>query len=407
LKHSTTATGIAAAALLGVSLTSVVAVEPGDAMRSFGLIGVWSPNCVVPPGTLGAIRATYDAPKDGRATFTSTYTIPIANNPEASALFEIDDATLLSDKQIKLIGKFTKLSRTDSQAAMPPDVSPRQIIIEKVDAQIRIIDNRLLDGTSVAIDAGIMRATGKPALLMSKCESVGVSAESSRPPAAQNNGNISPPPAQATGTLPGQPMSPSDYLLSRLNPKMTLADYLKRMRGEFRMADADANGEISEADGALLAQIQSANFRTMYLVQLLQADLDGDGVVTEDEIRRFLTYRHHSSGAQPIAAGKTIEQTIEDQIKQIMVADADHDGRITFAEALNYANALPDIGAFAGSAVHQLRALAPQGQSTLRLADLEAEAEKLFHEVDANGDGVVSADELQTYRAAHSTGGAR
>jgi Ca2+-binding EF-hand superfamily protein len=406
LKHSTMVTGIAAAALLGGSLTSVVAADPGDAMRSFGLIGVWSPNCVVPPGTLGAIRTTYDAPKDGRATFTSTSTIPIANNPQASVLFEIDDATLLSDKQIKLIGKFTKLSRTDGQTTTPPDVSPRQIIIEKVDAQIHIIDNRLLDGTSVAIDAGIMRATGKPALLVSKCETVGVSPASSGPPAAQNKGNISLPPAQATGALPGQPMSPSDYLLSRLNPKMTLADYLKRMRGEFRMADADANGEISEADGALLAQIQSANFRTMYLVQLLQADLDGDGVVTEDEIRRFLTYRHHSSGAQPIA-GKTIEQTIEDQIKQIMVADADHDGRITFAEALNYANALPDIGAFAGSAVHQLRALAPQGQSTLRLADLEAEAEKLFHEVDANGDGVVSADELQTYRAAHSAGGAR
>jgi Ca2+-binding EF-hand superfamily protein len=172
------------------------------------------------------------------------------------------------------------------------------------------------------------------------------------------------------------------------------------------MADADANGEISEADGVLLAQIAAASFRTMYFVQLFQADLDGDGVVTEDELRRWLTYGHHSTGAQP-AAGKTVEQTIEDQIRQIMVADYDHDGRITFAEALRYANSLPNMGELRQVAVRQLLALAPPGKPTLSLADLEAAAEKLFQAVDANGDGVVSADELRAYRADHSRNGAR
>jgi len=199
-------------------------------------------------------------------------------------------------------------------------------------------------------------------------------------------------------SLPGQPMPPKDYLLSRLNANMTLDAYLKRMRGEFRMADADADGEISQSDAVLLVQIRSALWRSTILAQFLPADLNGDGVVTEDELRSYLRYGHYSSEARP-AAGKTVDETIEDQIRQIMAADADHDGRITFAEELNYANSLPNPGAFAANSVYQLMALAPEGKSVLTRADFEAAVEKLFHEVDADGNGTVSVDELKNYRA--------
>jgi Ca2+-binding EF-hand superfamily protein len=200
-------------------------------------------------------------------------------------------------------------------------------------------------------------------------------------------------------------MSANDYLLSRLNPNMTLDAYLKRMRGEFRMVDADANGEISEPDAVLLGQIRSAMFRAVYLVQFFQADLDGDGVVTEDELRRWFKYGFYSKEVRP-APGKTVDETIEDKVHENMVADADHDGRVTFAEALSYANSLPDIGALAAGGFHQLMALVPEGKSVLTKEDLDAVAEKLFHDVDSNGDGTVSADELKNYRAAH-TGSAR
>jgi Ca2+-binding EF-hand superfamily protein len=394
-------------ALAWLASAPAAASSAGEALKRFGLVGAWSQNCAVPSGTLGASRMTFAVPDGGAATFTSTMTIPIPGTPQASTVFEIADATVLSDRQIKLVGKTTKLTRSDAQKIASPDASQRQIIIERVNAQIRFFDNRLVDGTSVATEGGVVRATGRPTPFLNKCEDAAPAAQTPPHVMAQSNPPaMSAPPAPMPAVIPGQQVSATDYLLSRLNPNMTREAYLNRMRSEFRMADADANGEISEADGVLLAQIAAASFRTMYFVQLFQADLDGDGVVTEDELRRWLTYGHHSTGAQP-AAGKTVEQTIEDQIRQIMVADYDHDGRITFAEALRYANSLPNMGELRQVAVRQLLALAPPRKPTLSLADLEAAAEKLFQAVDANGDGVVSADELRAYRADHSRNGAR
>jgi Ca2+-binding EF-hand superfamily protein len=196
--------------------------------------------------------------------------------------------------------------------------------------------------------------------------------------------------------LAGALMPPREYLLRRLNANMTLDAYRKRMDGEFRFANGDAKGEISAADGALLDQMAAANFRAMYLAQLLPADLDGDGVITEDEFRRWWTYRMYSSGAKP-PEGKTLEETIEDKVRETMAIDTNHDGRITFAEALHQTASLPKP--LGGLVVYQLLTLAPDGKTVLTRADFETAVEKLFHDVDSNGDGVVSADELQNYRA--------
>jgi Ca2+-binding EF-hand superfamily protein len=406
LKTVATVARIAAVALVSAALTPAVAAGPADVMRTFGLAGTWSQNCAVPEGTLGASRITFDTSSDRAASFTSTFTTPIPGNPQATTIFEIREATLLPDRQIRLVGRTTKLSRSDGQITSPPDSSLRQMIIQKVDAKFRIMDNRLLDGTAIAVEAGLVRATGASTPLLSKCARVGTESRPPRAVTSQNALNVSPPPVRPSGALPGQLLSPIDYLLRRLYPNMTLDAYLKRIRGEFRMADANADGEISKSDAELLAQIRRASFRAMYLVQFFQADLDGDGVVTEDELRRWFRYGFYSKEVRP-ATGKTVEQTIEDKVHENMVADANHDGRITFAEALSYANLLPDIGALAAAPVYQLLAFAPAGKSALTKADLDAAAEKLFHEVDANGDGVVSAEELRAYRASHNGSGPR
>jgi hypothetical protein len=173
LEQSRILTTLAAAALVCTTLAPAVAASPGNAVKSFGLVGTWSWNCAVSEETAGANRMTFAAPENGPVTFTTTFTLPPPGNPQASVFFQIDEATPLSGQRIKLIGKITKQSRTDRQDAGPPDGSPRQIIIEKSSGQIRIIENRLLDGTSVNIDAGIVRATGKPAASASKCGSRG------------------------------------------------------------------------------------------------------------------------------------------------------------------------------------------------------------------------------------------
>ena len=383
--------------VVSVFMISAFAASPGEAIRSFGLIGTWSADCAVPLGTLGASQITFEVQDDGRATFTSTFTVPIPSKPLASTAFEIGDASVLSDKRIKLVVKTRKRSCPGCQTAPPPDALQRQLIFEKVDSQIHIVDNRSVDGTSVVIDAGVIRATGKATPLDSKCVAGSV------PPVAAAPWSPSPAPQMSVRPV-GKLMAPKDYLLARLNPNMTLDAYLKRMNGEFRTADADANGEISATDAVLLAQIASANFRAMFLAQFLPADLDGDGVITEEEVRRWWRYRQFSSDAR-LPAGKTADEVIQDKVREIMALDADHDGRITFAELLNHAKSLADSGARGGQSAYQLMALAPDGKSVLTRPDLEKVVEQLFRDVDANGDGVVSAEEQQSYRASHAGNG--
>ena len=83
-----------------------------------------------------------------------------------------------------------------------------------------------------------------------------------------------------------------------------------------------------------------------------------------------------------------------------MAADADHDGRITFDEARNYAaseQAFQTLGATGAGNARQLLFFRPEGKSVLTLADLDAAAAKLFRDADTDGDGVISADELKPF----------
>jgi Ca2+-binding EF-hand superfamily protein len=211
-------------------------------------------------------------------------------------------------------------------------------------------------------------------------------------------------PVVARGVAPAQPLSPllktpADFLLRRLSANITLPVYLEVLHRDFHAADTDGDGEISEADDALAVQLARATFRAMYLAELMRADLDGDGVVTEDELRT--TLRHdYDIDALTVPEGSTPEQQIEDAVHRVMAADADHDGRITFDEARNYAaseQAFQTLGAMGAGNARQLLFFRPEGKSVLTLADLDAAAEKLFRDADTDGDGVISADELKPF----------
>jgi Ca2+-binding EF-hand superfamily protein len=391
-KYEALIVGGAAAAACCFFAAAALASPPSDVLKNFGLVGTWSPNCAVPSGTFGASRITYDAPDSGPATFSSVFTIPIETKPIVTMIFEIEDAIKVTNNQIKLIGKYTKMSRTDVQGAPPVDISLRQVTIEKNGSQIRTVDSRHADGTKVVIEAGVFVDSGEQTPPSDKCD-----ASQNRPVVTQSAPDALRAPVPPTAR---RPAPQANYLLSKLSANIKLADYLKLMNGEFRWADADANGELSDADGVLLDQIAAASFRALYVIEFWRADLDGDGAVTVDELRRVQTYRFHSASVQP-SPGKTIEQTIENQIAEIMAADADHDGRVTYGEALSYARSLP-YPAYGKLQVRNLMSAVPDGRSTLTLADFDAAVEKMFRDVDANGDGVVSTDELNAYRQSHA-----
>lgn len=189
------------------------------------------------------------------------------------------------------------------------------------------------------------------------------------------------------------------FLGARLQSGMTLEQFLERGRAEFRQADADEDGRLTEADEQRHAAIQLASLRAMTAMQWLRADSDGDGAVTAEELRRQLRYdmRTHGRRETPEELAR-IEQTVAD----VMKADTDGDGRVTYLEAVRKAEAdAPRTGAIAiMSQVRPLMVFDSDGDGVLTLRELEAVYEAFFKTVDTDGDGTISVEEWSTHRAA-------
>lgn len=80
--------------------------------------------------------------------------------------------------------------------------------------------------------------------------------------------------------------SASELLLSRVQAEQTLNRYVEILRNDFFVIDADSDGKITQQDIDLHALMEKVQLRTMALGFVARFDLDGDGAVTEDEVRR-------------------------------------------------------------------------------------------------------------------------
>ena len=76
----------------------------------------------------------------------------------------------------------------------------------------------------------------------------------------------------------------NEYFAKRLVLGMKLDAFMQLRRLDFGMLDADGDGVISSADADFQRQIGDAMQRGMRMHEFLYADLDGDGVVTREEI---------------------------------------------------------------------------------------------------------------------------
>ena len=231
---------------------------------------------------------------------------------------------------------------------------------------------------------------------------------------------VGPSAAQDPSTSPGPSASPSpaapphapvpaataQYLITWIVPNGTLDRYLQQLRTQFRQADADGDGMLSEADIKLHEAAAAANTRGMLSLKIMNADLDGDGVVTEAELRQRLRYDQRAAGVfmpqlpsqQPTAA--EADARIEQEVARLMAADTDKDGRITWAEALAFTKSQSNNAQVSGQGplVRRMLALAQPGKDTVALADLETAAEALFREIDADHNGTITSEELNAWR---------
>ena len=201
---------------------------------------------------------------------------------------------------------------------------------------------------------------------------------------------------QESAAQPAPAIAPNNYLFQHMPGGTTLERYLQVFRQDFRRLDADGNGTLDAADIDLHDQMTKASALMPIAMRMFMADLNGDGVITEDELRRRLQYDQRLTNS-PSA---TIAANVEQEVRKFMAADTDHDGRITWDEAIAWlrqqANPAATYGM--GVTVKQVLTLAPPGKSSLTLAELEDAATAFFRKVDTDSNGTISLDELETER---------
>ncbi|WP_137045696.1 EF-hand domain-containing protein [Pseudolabrys sp. FHR47] len=204
----------------------------------------------------------------------------------------------------------------------------------------------------------------------------------------------------------GPPLpSPRQYLVNRLQGGMTLDRFLASLRGEFERQDADGNDVFDQDDIDLQVKIGEAGWRTTFVMQIMPADLDGDGYVTEQELRQKLQYDMRRNGTllQPARPGSPgPQERIEQSLRKTMEADTDKDGRLSIKEAMDYA---ASQRVYAQGTVNNLRivarqmlSLAREGKTALTSLDVENAASAYFRAVDKDGNGTISLDELDAER---------
>jgi Ca2+-binding EF-hand superfamily protein len=213
--------------------------------------------------------------------------------------------------------------------------------------------------------------------------------------------------ALSIGPLGAQPAPPpagsevtpaTRHLSTKLIPGQNLERHLEAWRHEFYQADADMNGEINEADIAMHVEAGGAVHRMSAIAQVLSADFDGDGAVTEEELRRLIRYNMRLSlqpGQQPN------DQAFEALIRKLKAMDADGDGRVTIAEVLKSAKSSVEDAGQVTHFAHRARSfltLARDGKKSVKLTDIEPAVEALFRTVDADGDNKLSREEIRAYR---------
>lgn len=188
---------------------------------------------------------------------------------------------------------------------------------------------------------------------------------------------------------------PPHHLQSFLVAGATVAGAVERARTLFKRSDANGDGTLTIADGRMADDVVRTNVQSGAVRDALQFDLDRDGVVTEPEVRAVLAFERRVSGERGSPASAN-PAAFDERVRALMVADGDHDGRLTLQEIHTAArNAVEATKSIAGMETTFIELLdyagMPSGLSEQAFVDLVVER---LTENDTNGDGRLSREEV-------------
>jgi len=165
------------------------------------------------------------------------------------------------------------------------------------------------------------------------------------------------------------------------------ATYIAQVKQQIRAYSRDKKG-IDAADVTEMEAVAAAGARAQRIAQILAYDLNGDTVVTRDEIAR---------GVRKRMAGLS-EPRQEDMVRQALVQDGNGDGRIELQEIRDNGGQ-PGINQdLFGSRLRQLLDLDPNKDGRVTVEEAADLAEGAWATVDADGDGRLSQDEMNVLR---------
>lgn len=171
----------------------------------------------------------------------------------------------------------------------------------------------------------------------------------------------------------------------------------KTMLRLFVKTDIDGGG-VSESDYALEERIADIRDRTGPLFLWLLADFDADGNTTKAELETYYGWssRQDSAGLirGTIPTDEEISQFIQKHVEEALRADSNGDGVVTFVEALNFAPKLARPRPERAPRRPIPLSLDANGDGIVSKNELLQALDRLLAEIDADHDGIFSEPEL-------------